>query len=306
MNMQILATRVLLCVLLATSAPVFAQFADIGQVGQFKTTTPDYDSDAGRPPVHTFSGPETSGRPGEVFFREGAHAFMNKDYSFALEMYKVAASWAFKPAEYNLGVMYAKGQGVKVDLPRALAWMALAAERGDNTYVRAREVVYASMTNDQFAEANQIWRDLKTTYGDAVALQRAKTRWKEVLRSATGSHVGFVGDLAVGSKSGAGSGQFIGSSNGNAPPPSDGHGGGTPATVAISASQVTGGNQMDGSLAYRQLQQSDNPYDPKFEQRIGTATVGPLITANPEKKGDEDAHSDKPAAEEHDHRSPDR
>src|SRR4029079_16399920 len=74
--------------------------------------------------------PEADARPGEYYFKIGARAFQKNDSKFAIQMYEVAASWAYKPAAYNLGVMYARGQGTPVDFPRALAWMALAAERG--------------------------------------------------------------------------------------------------------------------------------------------------------------------------------
>src|ERR1043165_3965087 len=74
--------------------------------------------------------PESDARPGTYYFMEGAYAYRKRDYTFAIQMYQVSASWAYKPAEYNIAVMYARGQGVPVDLPRAMAWMALAAERG--------------------------------------------------------------------------------------------------------------------------------------------------------------------------------
>src|SRR5262249_15156737 len=89
--------------------------------------------------------PEADARPGEYYFLLGAHSYRRRDYAHAVAMYQVAASWAFKPAEYNLGVMYARGQGVPVDLPRAMAWMALAAERNEPHYVDAREAVYAEL-----------------------------------------------------------------------------------------------------------------------------------------------------------------
>ncbi len=270
MSIRSVVASGLLCILFWSCAPVFAQNAGIAQAGGFIPSTPVYESDASARGSVGFGGPEGSARPGEVFFRNGARAFRNKDYVFAIQMYEVAASWAYKPAEYNLGVMYARGQGVDVDLPRALAWMALAAERGDKDYVRAREAVYAAMSGAQFAEANVIWRDLKPTYGDAVALQRAKTRWKDVLRSATGSHAGFVGNLVVGADHAIGRDQktpgFVG-------PGFDTR----ESTISTAPFESTGGAQMDGSLAYRQLRESDNPYDPKFAR--GTATVGPLITA---------------------------
>ncbi len=60
--------------------------------------------------------------PGEYFFNLGVSAINHGDYKHAVEMYKVAASWGFKPAEYNLGVIFAKGEGgVPVDLPQAYA-----------------------------------------------------------------------------------------------------------------------------------------------------------------------------------------
>ncbi len=297
MNIHSRTVACILCTLLFASAPAFAQFADIGQIGQFKNA-PDYDSDTTadhRADAATdFSDPESSARPGVVFFVEGARAFSHENYEFAVEMYQVAASWAYKPAAYNLGVMYAKGEGVKADLPRALAGMALAAERGDKTYVAAREAVYGSMTQAQFDQANQIWRNLKPTYGDAVALQRAKTRWKDVLRSATGSHVGFVGNLQIGADDATGSSQREARPDGSIAPLSS-------ADSVRTAFDVMGGRQQDGTLAYRQLQESGNPYDPKFaREQIGTAIVGPLRTEKSETKADDGARSKKSADDQHD------
>jgi hypothetical protein len=249
--------------------------------------------------------PEADARPGEYYFMLGARAFQKKDYEFAIQMYQVAASWAYKPAEYNLGVMYARGQGVSADLPRAMAWMALAAERDDKHYVDAREAVYAEMTKEQFDEANVIWRELKKTYGDEVALSRAKSRWAEVRSQVTGSHAGSVGNLEVSSPG-------EGLSNASSP--------GRPAYLVPSGErkspasrivgvtmnnsgpttpgEVNGGQGVDGSIAYRHLQQSDNPYDPKFkESAIGIATVGqPTPVAGPPKE----AEGDKADAKQHD------
>src|SRR6187399_1291465 len=142
--------------------------------------------------------PEADARPGEYYFLLAVHAFRKNDFTFAIQMYEVAAAWAFKPAEYNLAIMYARGQGIPADLPRGMAWMALAAERNEKRYVDAREVIYAELTKEQFEQANGIWRELKKTYGDEVALRRAKARWAQVKSSMTGSRVGSVGNLSVG------------------------------------------------------------------------------------------------------------
>lgn len=56
-------------------------------------------------------------------------------------MYETSASWAYKPAHYNLAVMYAKGEGVPVDRPRA------------NGMGGAREAIYADLTKEEFVRA---------------------------------------------------------------------------------------------------------------------------------------------------------
>jgi hypothetical protein len=240
--------------------------------------------------------PEADALPGEFFFLEGAHAFLKKEYAFAIQMYQAAASWAYKPAEYNLGVMYARGQGIAADLPRGMAWMALAAERNEPQYVEAREAVYAEMSKEQFDQANAIWRELKKTYGDAVALRRAKARWAEVRSRATGSHVGAVGNLEVSAPSGG-----RGSASSPSNPLFDNHvnaaekqarvanpnikGFNVNNAGATTPGELTGGHGVDGSVAYGRLQQSNDPYDPKFKTAVGTAVVG-AVTPVKEAKHD--------------------
>jgi hypothetical protein len=258
---------------------------------------PDYESDyasASRLGNKAGSTPEADGRPGEYYFVLGADAYRKRNYAFAIQMYQVSASWAYKPAEYNLGVMYARGDGVPVDLPRALAWMALASERDEKHYVDAREAIYAEMNRGQFDQANVVWRELKPTYGDEVALRKAKARWAQVRAAATGSHVGFVGHLDVGAPSPG----MNDPSNARALSTVEDRKrqakyGGSNHTSSSSAEIFRGGDVVDGTIAYRQLQQSDNPYDPKFrDPKLGTATVGNPTTV---KKGEQDKSTTEPA-----------
>jgi hypothetical protein len=45
---------------------------------------------------------------------------------------------------------------------------------------------------------------------------------------------------------------------------------------------MTQGGSIDGSVAYRQFQQSDDPYDPVFlKHRSGTVEVEPLAPLEP-------------------------
>lgn len=222
-----------------------------------------------------FNTPEDDGRPGDYFFYLGALANQRHDYAHAIAMYKVAASWAHKPAEYNLGVLYLNGHGSPVDLPRAMAWFALAAERGETQYVYARQLLYAHLTPAQFEQANEIWRELLPTYGDAVALVRAKARWREVRYSATGSRVGSGAMHVL-------VGGMLGRNGHDSSPNYDvGNGG----HISVAPGEITGVHQTDGYLAYQQLRESGNPYDPAFKPYLysGTVTVGILTPV----KGDD-------------------
>lgn len=244
------------------------------------------DQDMARVRNSAFNTPESDGRPGVYYFDLGAQAAKRHDYEHAIAMYKVAGAWAYKPAQYNLGVMYLRGQGSAVDLPRALAWMALAAERKDPQYVKALDLLNRHLDNAQFKQANVIFGHLLPTFGDKVALVRAKARWQEVLASATGSRVGSSAmPLRVGATAGV--------PNHMSSPNYDVHSGGH---ISVSAAEVAGIHQIDGAVAYEQLRESKNPYDPKFEwhpDAKGTVTVGPLT---PTAKKQESRLSPKPTS----------
>ena len=288
-----------------------AVFISSGASTAQKETAP-YDSEyaaAERDMGNGFNTPEADARPGEYYFLLAVHAYSKKDFAFAIQMYEVAAAWAFKPAEYNLAIMYARGQGIPADLPRGLAWMALAAERNDKRYVDAREAIYAEMTPEQFEQANVIWRGLKKTYGDEVALRRAKARWAQVKANMTGSRVGSVGNLTVAvpnANSADPSYQKITNEqvqkNLNSPPGEGGDhakamGLNTARSTVGSSAEVTGGQGIDGSIAYRQFRESDNPYDPKFKTPpIGKATVGEPTEV---KRGAQDGATPEPDPARH-------
>lgn len=252
--------------------------------------TPNYGSDVsvGGLSNRNFNTPEADGRPGEYYFELGAQAFRKGDYRHAIDMYKVAASWAYKTAEYNLAIMYFKGQGIPADRAPGTAWMILAGERGYPLYVKARDLMVTALTKAEFTRADEIWNQLKPTYGDAVALQRAKNRWAQVKTGTTGSKVGDAASehlMVGGAPEGPGfhiSDPKVGMVG--VPSPVTGAGVFKSALVA------------DGSNAYKQFQQSNNPYDPVFvKNRNGTATVGPLRQVKPG-SGAQPTNKDHPAS----------
>lgn len=195
-----------------------------GQEMQNGLDVSKYDTAAGPDgtPAFTSGTPEADGRPGQYYFNIGAYAFSHHDYALAIDMYRVAASWAYKPAEYNLAIMYALGQGTGVDLPRAMAWMTLAAERKVPKYVKAQALVAARLSPSEVVASNAILKDLQPRYADKSALLRARNQWAQVRRSATGSLTGHpMGPVKV-----------------------------------LGADRTS----TEGSIAYRSVMDRDNPY----------------------------------------------
>jgi len=64
---------------------------------------------------------------GLQFAREGAA----QDYAQAAHWYLQAADQSHSLAQFNLGIMYAVGQGVSRDGAKSMGWMQKAAELGD-------------------------------------------------------------------------------------------------------------------------------------------------------------------------------
>lgn len=246
----------------ALSAPVLAHAQAVAN----KIQAPDYSS-AGLAGEQGM--PESDARPGAAFFGYGQRAFEKGDYKHAVHMYKVASSWAYKPAEYNLGVMYFKGVGVPVDRPLGAAWMVLAAERGDPIYVRARDAMVTMLTKAQFAETDRFWNELSQTYGDKVALRRAKSQWAFVKTHETGTRVGgTTGELRIGDELPGGTPHTSMTSPAGAIPVGE---------VAWSGALLDPSKTIPGAVAYQQFRESEDPYSPVFlKPHIGNATVGPL------------------------------
>lgn len=252
---------------IAITLPALAQIGTPGPLA-----APEYGSGVSAGPLsdHDFNTPGSDGRPGVKFFAYGVDAFRRGDYRHAIEMYEVAASWAYKPAEYNLGVMYFKGEGVPVDRARGAAWMILAAERGDPQYAKARDLMITVLSDTEFQRTDAIWNELKGTYGDAVALRRAKVQWQWAKTHQTGTRVGgATGELAVGVLDGGHTPKSVGRD-------------GRSSSVATNGFMLLQSGAVDGSVAYRQFDQSDNPYDPVFlKNRKGIVTLEPLQPIEP-------------------------
>jgi len=77
-----------------------------------------------------------------------------KDDAEALRWYRKAADQGNAPAQSNLGVMYANGRGVPKDDAEAYAWYNLAAISDDDARKR-RDELEKTLTPEQKARAQQ-------------------------------------------------------------------------------------------------------------------------------------------------------
>ena len=66
----------------------------------------------------------------EQQFQQGLTAYEQSDYQTAFKLWLPMAEQGDASVQFNLGVMYAKGQGVKQDDFEAVKWFRKAAEQG--------------------------------------------------------------------------------------------------------------------------------------------------------------------------------
>jgi TPR repeat protein len=74
-------------------------------------------------------------------------------------LYRLAAEQGNADAQYNLGVLFSKGQGVVQDFKKAHMWFNLVALKGDNESVKARDGIAIRMTPQQIGEAQTMARE---------------------------------------------------------------------------------------------------------------------------------------------------
>jgi hypothetical protein len=135
--------------------------------------------------------------PGLYYFHKGCDYFRRGYPQAAVESWQIAAGWAMKDAQYDLGIAYFRGRGIAIDRPRGLAWLALAAERKDEAFEISLAAAWDEATPEEHARANEIWRDLRKEYADEVALVRARNRYDQEVSHITGSRVGMPGHVSI-------------------------------------------------------------------------------------------------------------
>jgi len=89
--------------------------------------------------------------------------YSKKNYKEAIVWYRKAADQGNIAGQYNLGILYEKGLGVKTDLDQAISWYQIAANQNDKDAV-------THLTNAQIKLAGQLYQ--AKNYKEAVSLYR--------------------------------------------------------------------------------------------------------------------------------------
>ena len=89
-----------------------------------------------------------------VMYRKGEG--VPEDGAEAVKWYRLAAAQGNAVAQNNLGLMYAKGEGVPEDYVRAFAWFNLAAAQGHKDAEENKSIIRQRMTSAQIAQAQEL------------------------------------------------------------------------------------------------------------------------------------------------------
>ncbi len=103
-------------------------------------------------------------------FGAGVKAYESGDYATALRIFRQLADQGHGKAQFHLGYMYNKGQGVPQDYPVAVRWFRKAADQGDAWAQVKLGLVYEEgqgVTQD-YVQA-RMWFNLSAAKGNYIA-----------------------------------------------------------------------------------------------------------------------------------------
>ena len=97
---------------------------------------------------------------GECYADDASSDGIPLDFAEAVKWFRKAAEQGRAKAQYNLGLMYAKGEGVPKDLVQAHVWWNIAAAQGNEDAKKNLANVEKEMTDSQKEKAMDLAREL--------------------------------------------------------------------------------------------------------------------------------------------------
>lgn len=135
--------------------------------------------------------------PGALAYVQGMRDFNEGRYFSARHRFLIAAMHGDKVAQFNLGVIYYQGHGIERDPPRGWAWFDLAAERGYPQMVETAADVWDELDEAQRQLATRYREQLAEEFADEIVVPRTARIMQRERNRATGSRVGFIGNLTI-------------------------------------------------------------------------------------------------------------
>jgi len=115
-------------------------------------------------------------QPAHADFFEALEQYQHGDFAGALAEFQRLAQIGDHRAQFNIGVMYLRGESLPVDLVQAYAWMSLATQGEDPSWRNARDAVYRKLGEEKRPQADAARTDLHARLSDEVlASQLAPT-----------------------------------------------------------------------------------------------------------------------------------
>ncbi|MDX1569980.1 MAG: hypothetical protein R3200_05795 [Xanthomonadales bacterium] len=99
-------------------------------------------------------------------FDSGMSAYRLGDYQRAFKEFREAAIAGDPTAQFNVGVMYYRGEHVERDLVKAYGWIELATNRpGTEALIQAQEILAVMLTPEEVDAGMQLAMDLAERHG---------------------------------------------------------------------------------------------------------------------------------------------
>ena len=90
---------------------------------------------------------------------------VEQNYDTAAKWYRKASEKGVADAQYRLGLLYTEGTGVPKDPEYAYGWYSVAAHLGNNKAIAALESSQKQLSSEELAEARKLSAQLIEKYG---------------------------------------------------------------------------------------------------------------------------------------------
>lgn len=117
--------------------------------------------------------------PSKATFAEATEYYEKEKYTKAFNEFKRLAEIGHKTSQFNLGVMYLEGSGVKQDFHKAYAWVKLSDEDSNKEKAFLKEIRGYIKTDHDLTQAEVLYKSLKLNYGAKAVVERYKPELKD-------------------------------------------------------------------------------------------------------------------------------